>query len=68
MSTDVESELSIVNSATWATDLEESLNNSLGIIQEEKEEEAATWQDRWANRRRKFSRALQISFCYSCSN
>lgn len=53
MSTDVETELAIINSASWATDLEESLNNSLGIIQEGKEEEAASWQDRWANRRRK---------------
>lgn len=52
ISTDVESELAIVNSSSWANDLEESLNNSLGIIEEEKEEEAATWQDRWANKRR----------------
>ncbi|KAM7182628.1 hypothetical protein V8F33_014158, partial [Rhypophila sp. PSN 637] len=51
LSTDVEPEIAMVNSDTWATELEESLNNSLGIIQEEKEEEAATWQDRWANRR-----------------
>ncbi|KAM7212335.1 hypothetical protein V8F06_012271 [Rhypophila decipiens] len=54
LSTDVEPEIAIVNSDTWATDLEESLNNSLGIIQEEKEEEAATWQDRWANKRQAF--------------